>query len=261
MMRARSVLIGTAVALATAVAFAQGSSGALPPVEEQPPPPTGAQPPVAPPAEPGPPPPPATAPPPAQPPPPAAQPYPPPGAYPAYPPGYAYPLPPKPEPEPVRSVSVTLSPIHLLLPIFELTVEARVVDHFGLALLGGFGSVTAENNLGESEKFSAYEVGGQALWYPMKPFHGLHVGAEVLYLKVESDDMNDGRVSGTGTGLAVGPLIGYKVLTSGGFTFVAQGGVEYVAIQAEANDQAGNSAQEDESRWIPLLNLNLGFSF
>lgn len=259
MVRAWGVLIGTAVALATAVASAQGSSGALPPVEEQPPPPTGAQPPEAPPAEPGPPPP-ATAAPPAQP-PPAAQPYPPPGAYPAYPPGYAYPLPPKPEPEPVRNVSLTLSPIHLLLPIFELTAEARVVDHFGLAVLGGFGSVTAENNAGESEKFSAYEVGGQALWYPMKPFHGLHLGAEALYLKIASDDMNDGQVRGTGTGLAVGPLVGYKVLTSGGFTFVAQGGVEYVAIQAEANDKAGNSAQEDESRWIPLLNLNLGFSF
>jgi hypothetical protein len=42
---------------------------------------------------------------------------------------------------------------------------------------------------------------------------------------------------------------------------VAQGGVEYIAIEAEANDNAGNSSQEDDSRWIPLLNLNLGWSF
>lgn len=258
MKRLAGLSLGTAVALAAAVAFAQGSSGALPPVEAQPAPPASAQP--APPPQP----------PPAQPaPPPGAQPapgaQPPPPAYaPGWgpPPGYAYPPPPRPPPpEPVRSVSLTLSPLHLILPVFELTAEVRVVDHFGLAVIGGYGSVTVEDNLGQSEKFSAWELGGQAVWYPMKPFDGLHVGAELLYLKVESDDLQDGEIRGAGNGLAVGPLVGYKLLTSGGFTFVAQGGLEYVAIEAEANDTAGNSASEEDSRWLPLLNLNLGYSF
>jgi len=56
-------------------------------------------------------------------------------------------------------------------------------------------------------------------------------------------------------------MIGYKVLTRGGFTFVVQGGAQYVAIEAEANDTVGNASQKDDSRWIPLINLNLGYSF
>jgi hypothetical protein len=160
----------------------------------------------------------------------------------------------------VRTVSLTMSPIHLLLPVFELMLEARPVDHLGLALIGGAGSVKSSSSSG-SEKFSAYELGAQVVWYPMKPFHGLVVGAEALYVKVESDELSEGEVRGSGTGLAVGPLVGYKVLTSGGFTFVAQGGLEYIAVQAEASDKAGNSSEADDSRWIPLVNLNLGWSF
>jgi hypothetical protein len=68
-------------------------------------------------------------------------------------------------------------------------------------------------------------------------------------------------VNATGEGLAVGPMVGYKLITSGGFTFVVQGGAEYVAIAAQANDTNGNSAQDSEKRWIPLLNLNIGWSF
>jgi len=160
----------------------------------------------------------------------------------------------------VRNASLTISPVHLVLPIFELTGELRVVDHVGLALIGGYGSVTAESST-RTEKFTAYELGGQAVWYPMKPFHGLHLGAEFLWVKVKADDLNGGEVKGVGTGAAVGPLVGYKVLSDGGFTFVAQGGVQYIAVQAEANDSSGNSSTADDSRWIPLLNLNLGWSF
>jgi len=257
MHRAVSFSIGTAVAFAAAVAFAQGQepggTGALPPAE---PPPASSAPPAEPlPPQPLPPQPPPPQPPPPQPPPPAPAAYypPPPGYYPA-------PPPPPPPPEPVRTVSLTLSPVHLIFPLLELMAEVRPVDHLGLAVIGGYGTVSAESSSG-TEKFKAYELGAQALWYPMKPFHGLHVGAELLYVKVESDELNQGDVKGTGTGLAVGPLIGYKVLTSGGFTFVAQGGAEYIAVEAEASDQVGNSSQKDDSRWIPLLNLNLGYSF
>ena len=59
---------------------------------------------------------------------------------------------------------------------------------------------------------------------------------------------------------AKGPDIGYKLITSGGFTFVVQGGIQYVAARAEAHDST-RSEEESDSDWIPLLNLNLGWSF
>ncbi len=251
----KRALYGVAVLAATALAQAQGpgSSGALPPEPPAPPPAPSATPPApAPSAAPtegaplSPPAPPATA-------PPAA--YPPPGGY--YPPPGAYPPPPPaPPPEPVRNVSLTLSPVHLLAPVFELTGEVRVVNHFGVAAIGGYGSLTVEG-----ERFKVWEVGGQLLAYPMNPFHGLHLGAELLYVKVDADDLQSGTVRGSGNGLAVGPLVGYKVLTAGGFTFVAQGGVQYIAARAEASDSAGNSSQADDQKFIALLNLNLGYSF
>jgi hypothetical protein len=60
---------------------------------------------------------------------------------------------------------------------------------------------------------------------------------------------------------AVGPLIGYKLITSAGFTFFVQGGFQYVFVHAEASDDQGQSAQADASDFIPLLNLNVGWSF
>jgi hypothetical protein len=252
----KRALYGAAVLAATAWAQAQqpGSSGALPPEPPAPPPAPPAPPPApAPSAAPtesaplSPQAPPATASPAAHPPP--AGYYPPPGAYPP-------PPPPAPPPEPVRNVSLTLSPVHLLAPVLELTGEVRVVNHFGVAAIGGYGSLTVEG-----ERFKVWELGGQLLAYPMNPFHGLHLGAELLYVKVDANDLQSGTVRGSGNGLAVGPLVGYKVLTGGGFTFVVQGGVQYIAARAEASDSAGNSAEADDQKFIALLNLNLGYSF
>lgn len=226
------------------------ATGTLPPVEPAPPPADTA--PVAPP-----PPPPVGA---------APAQAPPPG--PAYgpPPAYGYPpqeppLPPAPkEPEP-RDVSVTLSPLHLIFPVLELTAELRVVDGFGVSVLGGYGSISVEDSLKQEVRFRVFEIGGQLSWYPLKPFDSLNVGAELVYLNVDTDELNDAKVSGVAEGVTIGPFVGYKLVTSGGFTFLAQGGFQYLAYEAEARDSSGNSAQESDSRWGPLLNLNIGWSF
>jgi hypothetical protein len=232
--------------------LAQGEppTGALPPVESAPPEQTAPEPPPSPPAAPQP----------AAPQPAPAQPAPPPGYY-YPPPRYEPPPPPPPPPEVTRDLSLTFSPVHLLLPLFELMLELRVVDGFGVALLAGYGQVSADDALGKSHVFTAYELGGQLVWYPLKPFESLQVGAELLYVNVKSDDLANATVTGVGDGVAVGPLIGYKLITSGGFTFVVQGGIQYVAIRAEAESEAGQRAEEEQAKVIPLLNLNLGWSF
>jgi hypothetical protein len=166
-------------------------------------------------------------------------------------------------PEPVRYVSVSLSPLHLLSPIFELHVEAMLTPHLGVAVLGGIGSIGVESPdpAINGEKFTAYELGAQIVGYPLKEFSSLQLGAELLWLKVATENFADTDISGTASGVAVGPLVGYKFIADIGFTLFVQGGVEYVVASAEASDTQGNSATAEDSAWIPLLNFNLGWSF
>ena len=135
------------------------------------------------------------------------------------------------------------------------------MDGFGVSVLGGYGSVKVEDSLGQDVRFRVFELGAQLSWYPLEAFQSLIAGAELLYVNVDTDELDNAEVRGVAEGVAVGPFVGYKLITSGGFTFLAQGGVQYLAYEAEAEDTSGNSAQESDSRFGPLLNLNIGWSF
>jgi hypothetical protein len=187
------------------------------------------------------------APPPANYPPPPPQPgYPPPSVY--APPGW--PAPPPPPEHPRRVFSLTISPLHLTLPVVELTGEARVHDNVGVALIGGAGKYSDPNVSGISA--TVYEAGAQVRVYVIGDFrHGMQVGGELLYLH-----LSDSRVALSGEGLAVGPFLGYKLTIDAGFTFDAQLGFEH--ISARATDGTSNAS---DKTFIPLLNLNVGWSF
>ena len=73
--------------------------------------------------------------------------------------------------------------------------------------------------------------------------------------------MNGQEITGAAGGAAVGPLVGYKLLTKAGFTLAVQGGVEFVFIKASAHDSLGRSASAEQNTVVPLLNLNIGWSF
>jgi hypothetical protein len=105
------------------------------------------------------------------------------------------------------------------------------------------------------------EFGGQLTGYPIKDFKSLQLGAEVLWVRVSGDNLGEQGITGVADGVAVGPFVGYKVLTAGGFTFVVQGGFEYIAVKGEASDSAGNTGTGETNDVVPLLNLNLGWSF
>src|SRR6188768_1360058 len=235
-------LVG-AIALSSGHALAQASASF--PVENPPPP---AQP--------------STPPPPAQ--TPAATPTAPPPSLPpaaaAPPPAITEPAPPPPAsaqnaPKP-RYVSLTFSPLHLISPIFELQLEAKVVPHFGVAVIGGFGSTTAQptNPDYSQDRFSVWEFGGQLVGYPLRDFSSLQLGAEVLYIHVSTNRFEGAAVEAAAGGVALGPFVGYKLLTDIGFTFFAQGGFEYVAARADGKDSHGNTAHNEQQAFIPLLN-------
>lgn len=168
-------------------------------------------------------------------------------------------------PDDAPLVSLTLSPLHLTLPLFEVMGEVRLAPALGASLILGAGQVSIETEQGytdetEETDLAAYEVGAQATWYPLDDFESLQLGAEALYVHVSGEDIQ-GDVSGVGQGLAVGPYVGYKLLTGVGFTFFAQLGVQRLTVRAKAENDVGQTADNSSDKWIPLLNLNAGWSF
>ncbi len=169
-----------------------------------------------------------------------------------------------------RRVSITFSPIHLLFPVFELTVEARIAHKLGVAIVAGGGTISSDDveyddgSGVRTEEITAtvWEAGAQVRYYVFGGFdHGMQLGAEALYVHVSVDDVGSTNVSGTGEGLGIGPFVGYKIATRAGFTFDGQLGLQYYAVQAEASDDTGESASDEESAVAPMLNLNVGWSF
>lgn len=164
-------------------------------------------------------------------------------------------------------LSITVSPIHLFMPVVEITGEYRLSPKLGVAGILGGGQYTQETKAGDTviaeDTFTVFEAGAQVRYYVFGDFeHGMQIGAELIYMHLAGDNLQDTNVSGSGAGLAVGPFIGYKIATDLGFTFDAQLGYEFVAVQAEASDSdTGESGSDSDSQGIPLLNLNVGWSF
>ncbi|MGL1936074.1 MAG: hypothetical protein OCD01_13685 [Fibrobacterales bacterium] len=159
-----------------------------------------------------------------------------------------------------RDISVTISPLHLLFPVYEFTAEFKATPKVGVGAMLGFGSMELENNYNETKKIPVFELAGQLNYYLFGNFdHGMQVGAELLYLHVSIPE--DEGVSGTGSGIGIGPYVGYKVISNAGFTFNIQLGYQQLFAQAVAKDRYGNEIEGSTDTGIPLLNINLGWSF
>ena len=180
------------------------------------------------------------------------------GAGPGAGPG-VYPVREPPPPRELRSVSLTISPVHLLFPIVELTGDIRVLEKLSIAAILGFGTVQLSGSFAD-ERATVFEAGTQIKFYPVGDFdHAMQLGVEVLYIHV-SATLDASGVTGTGSGLALGPFIGYKWIASFGLTIDVQVGAQIAGIFAEASD--GTTTEEDSTtELIPLLNLNFGWSF
>jgi len=143
-----------------------------------------------------------------------------------------------------HSLSLTISPIHLLSPILQLTGEQRLADKIGVALILGAGAVTEDG-----EYYGVWEVGGQFRYYLFGTFvHGMTIGSEVGYINDggELDSPMDSYV-----GVRAGAFVGYKLATNIGFTLDVQLGDQYVYTISEPSD----------SCWQPIMNLKVGWSF
>lgn len=147
--------------------------------------------------------------------------------------------------------SITLSPLHFVLPAGELTAEFAITPQIGVAAIGGIGSIA---NDGSNERTLVYEVGISPRYYVWGNFRqGVELGVEVLYAHASADSQ---LVMTTlkAEGLAIGPYAGYKWASSVGFTLEGQIGASYFAVR-------GDGATADDSRFALLLNLQAGWSF
>jgi hypothetical protein len=160
--------------------------------------------------------------------------------------------------------SLTISPIHLVLPVVELTGEYAVTPDFGISAIAGYGGISIEETSSNSAatrtvNIPVLELGGQLNYYAVGNFrHGMQLGGELLWVKLSIP--KDEEVSGTANGVEVGPLIGYKWAASFGLTFLVQAGYEFVFFQAKTTDINGNEVESSADSGIPLLNLNIGWS-
>lgn len=149
-------------------------------------------------------------------------------------------------------VSITVSPVHLALPMGELTAEVRLAPKLGVAAVIGVGAIRVD---GIEDRVAVYEGGASVRYYVTGSFRkGIQLGAEALYLyaKTADDVMSDIRAEGLG----LSPFVGYKWTHHSGLTLEAQGGVTYVAVRAHSDTE-----MKEDSRVGPMLNLNLGYGF
>jgi hypothetical protein len=150
------------------------------------------------------------------------------------------------------TVAITVSPVHLAIPMAEVTTEVRLADKLGIAAILGIGSF---RDKASNMSVNLYEGGVSGRYYVLGSFRkGLQVGAEALYLKADTEASN---IEVKAAGLSLAPFVGYKWTHRSGFTFDGQLGVAFMALRAEA--ETGQMASDDEIG--PLLNLNVGYSF
>lgn len=150
------------------------------------------------------------------------------------------------------SVALTFSPLHLFVPMAELTGEFRVSHRVGVALIGGVGSMRDMNT---NEKIQLVEGGASARYYAAGSFRtGLQLGFEALYAHAFTDVMN---IDIKAAGLALSPFAGYKWTHSSGFTLEGELGASYMVARAHAD--TGQMAER--KAYGPMLNLQLGYSF
>jgi hypothetical protein len=158
-----------------------------------------------------------------------------------------------------KKFSLTISPIHLAFPVFELTGEYALSPKFGAAGIFGIGSITTPDAYNKDVKMPILELGGQAAYYLLGSFrHGLQVGGELLWIKVSPP--KDEGVTVAANGIAVGPMIGYKWAAGFGLTLLVQGGYEFLFAQAKATNANGEEIEASADSGVPLINLNIGWS-
>lgn len=159
--------------------------------------------------------------------------------------------------EPENNFSITISPLHLLVPIVLVNGEFKANNNFGVSLMLGAGTLGLA---GSSASYSVRQYGFQVNFYPDSNFNeGLQYGLEVFRADIEL--ISSSSIKASGNVFALGPYVGYKAAFDGDFILVTQFGYQVASVTATARDNNGNLASVGAGGGGLLLNLNVGFNF
>jgi hypothetical protein len=148
------------------------------------------------------------------------------------------------------SVAITVSPLHMFVPMAELTTEIRLAPKLSVAAIAGVG---AFHDQATNARVTLVEGGASLRYYLTGSFRsGVQLGAEAAYVHASTTDMT---IDIRARGLGLSPFVGYKWTHHSGFTLEAQGGVTWVAADARSS-----TASASRSAVGPMLNLNVGWS-
>lgn len=150
----------------------------------------------------------------------------------------------------MRNNAVTLSPAHLQLKVIEITAERNLgnkISASGIVGYGGSGGATI------------FEIGAQAAYVLFGDFDDcVKVGVEGVYI---GGSAAAGSISSSVTGFQAGPFLGFKTAADFGLTFEFDLGVDHYFISGEAKVGTTSVNTVNQSKNIPLVNLQLGWSF
>jgi hypothetical protein len=166
---------------------------------------------------------------------------------------------------PTRHVTVSFEPLHLFYPIVQIGAEVRATDEISIVVFGGSGKAPV---LGSDviytgpDKVNVWEVGGEFRYYATGDFSygGMHVGAEALFMHASIDGpaiLAGGAVGGLAAGFTVGPNLGWKFVTRGGFTVDSSIGIGFRA----AKQSTDPNAPKDDNSAVLLGSLAIGWTF
>ena len=153
-------------------------------------------------------------------------------------------------PRKLPTAAITISPLHMFLPMIELTGELRVAPKVGVAVIAGAGGI---RDMDTNALIKVYEAGASVRYYVIGNFrHGMQIGGEAIYVKASTDNTG---VEVNGRGLGLSPFLGYKWTSRIGFTIETQLGVTFITARADSATQT-----KQASKVGPLLNVNVGWS-
>ncbi len=159
-------------------------------------------------------------------------------------------------------VSAMFSPVRLFLPLAEATIEYQILERVSVAGIIGVGRRSV-NSGSDSLDSTEIEIGAQARYYLWGGFrHGLIVGGELLYDYFKFDTpFPSGVVSAAAGGTHLAPFLGYKFVATRGFTIDLQAGVRFIALAPTPSGPGPHPKIENFSETLPLININLGWTF
>ncbi|MBW8886342.1 MAG: hypothetical protein JF616_01185 [Fibrobacteres bacterium] len=158
---------------------------------------------------------------------------------------------------PMQYVSLTFSPLSLLIPEGEIGIEMRKYEKLGLGVVAGAGRIT-QVSPGVKLHLSIYDLGIQANYYAVGSFrHGMQLGFRGVYEHFANPFVHQLPISGSN--FKLGSWVGYKYVMKVGLTFQTQIGCQYI-WNHESDGIEGGTNSKSESL-APLLELDLGWSF